>query len=449
MKRTSIYWKTVLISISIILISITILFSLFSILLPTITQNIQQQTFVNQIEKVRKEIEENGINASNLSNLEEVGIRLSILKGSEIIYPTFSSSLLDMELQEFTSNQSDEIVILYDPIAQEDTFIKEITVYHNDTPYTVTVYKYIYFSISDSKLLIQSIFPYFIGVGILVSLIFSHFYAKYFYRKINHLVKLMDKMKNQKTAFVTSKYSGDELHNLENEIISLHKQLCNEIQVVKKFEEERQLFLRGITHELKTPIMIMGVNIESILNLSQKSPHQQELLQECYVSLQAMSSLVNEILDIAKIEHIKDLKENQVSLAIEDLLETYHCLFEDRKISIDMQQNDNYFIKLPHHHLTKIISNIFSNVVKYAPTQSTFHIMMTETSIHFKNTMMDNATVNIDQALKAFTTFDDKEVSFQKSHGLGLYIISSILNQYQIPYHCWIEDNTFNFEIKK
>ncbi|MFV0394988.1 MAG: sensor histidine kinase [Coprobacillaceae bacterium] len=455
MKKISIYWKTVGISISIILITVVILFTLFSFLLPTITQDIQKQTFASQVERVKEEVETNGVDSSSLAEIEKKGISIFVIKNEEVIYPTFeilqdgTSIYFETSIPEEELIEGKDIYMIPTTENQEDTFVKEMIITHNNIEYKVNVFKYVAFTINDSQLLIETIFPYFIGVGIIVSICFSLIYANFFSKKIKHLGNVMKKMKTKEYSPTEFKENGDELQILENDIISLYKQLCNEIQIVQKLEEERQVFLRGVTHELKTPIMTMGVTIEGILDGVEEYQDQREMLYECYQSLHAMSSLVNEILDIAKIESVKDIGITSASKILREIQETYQYLLEDKEIMIEENIKQDFNITIPQNHLRKILSNIFSNVIKYTPANGKLYIEINSESLYFRNDMYKGVNVDINRALEAFVTYNDKETSLQKSHGLGLYIIVSILQQYNIQYMCWIENQQFHLRIER
>lgn len=452
MKKVSIFWKTMMITISIILITVIIIFGLFLFLLPTITQNMQKNTFNAQVEEIESTLSSTGIVEEEIKKLEKGGISVFILNGDDIVYPTLLLSNRDEDIIIDIDNLKEEELgdnnfeISLNLSNKENSFSHSFSLDDKGTKYDVMIYKYIDFSTDDSKDLVKSIFPYFISVGVLVSFIFSFLYASFFQKKIKNLINIMDDMKNNNFSFPTQYDKGDELQSLENEIVSLYKQLCDEVLIVQKLEEERQSFLRGVTHELKTPIMIMTVNIESLL---ENNDSNKEMLYECYHSLKVMSSLVSEILDVAKIETVKDIDIVSTEDVLDDVLETYQCLLEDKNISLNKVIFEDYLIRLPINHLSKIISNILSNVIKYATSNSMLYIEITDEYIHFINEMDNGSSIDIDRIMEAFVTFNDTEVFLQKSHGLGLYIISSILKQYDIVYSCWVENNEFHLRIGK
>ena len=104
---------------------------------------------------------------------------------------------------------------------------------------------------------------------------------------------------------------GDELKELENNIHAMYQnlqltmaQLSTEVTTVKRLEKDRQVFMRGATHELKTPIMAMTTMLEGMISQVEGFENHEEYLHKCYARLQSMSRLVNKMLEVSKIESV-------------------------------------------------------------------------------------------------------------------------------------------------
>lgn len=445
MKKLSIYWKTVVVSITIILVTVVSLFIVVSILTPHLTQEIQKERFNEQIEMIRESIEENGINADELEKLIENNLYFEIYENGEMIY---NSITIQVAYNPEQNNGNEENSFVIPSFMDTDTLEHEEEVKYQENVYDLFVTKTITFTMNESTMLLNKILPYFLIIGSIAAILLSIIYARFFSKKIKRLSTIMDKMKEKDYEPNNKEVDGDELQRLENDVNSLYSQLLEEITIVNKFEEERQLFLRGITHELKTPIMAMGVTIEGILAGVDGYDNYEDALSDCYQELQSMSNLVNEILDLAKIQSVKDVGTIEVSKAIDNVMEAYQFSFIDKHIHISRKQEGELYITIPENHFNKILSNIISNVTKYTPEYGKFSIEMSDKQLRFTNTVQSGTDINVDKIFDAFTTSDDEgDRELYKSHGLGLYITSSILKQYHINYQCWVENDQFYFEI--
>ena len=451
MRNISIYWKTVGISIVIMLITVGILFGLLGILAPSLTQSIQQEGFNARVEEIVEDIIKNGIDEEILNKYAEMGFVIITVNSNDIKAFDFSD-IFDNNINANDMNAEGEVYV--DEF--ESDFItlnvnnafyafREIT--HENMQYSLYIQKYSSFTVDDSHLLIRSIFPYFLTVGILVSIILSILYSRFFSNKIKHITHMTDQMKRKQYVIPKTFVQGDELQILENDISSLYQQLIEEIQVVEKLEEERQLFLRGVTHELKTPIMTMGVTIEGILAGVEGYHNVNASIRECYQELQSMSNLVNEILEIAKIETVKDVGSVSIQEIVNETLTRYQYVIADKSIILFTNVDCDIAITIPKNHLRKIVSNIVSNVIKYTPEHGAFTIVIEDNTLCFINDMYPNAVIDTNKIFDAFITYNDNQEKLQKSHGLGLYIIASILNQYHIAYDCYVENQQFHLHI--
>jgi len=428
-------------SIAIILITVSVLFLLFTFLAPTLTQRIQEDDFNAKVREILSEIEENRIQKEVLDAYYEDGILITIKRNEVVVYSSLRSELIIFEWY------TDYVKSLPEVYNQDQLFHVQSTI-HNGLLYEVQIMKHISFTVSDSYLLIQTIFPYFLLVGIVVSVILSVIYARFFTRKVKHLTDVTTQMKNKKYQIHPEEIQGDELQSLENDISGMYEQLINEIQVVKKLEEERQLFLRGVTHELKTPIMTMGVTLEGILAGVDGYRDIQVSLAECHQELQAMTNLVNEILDIAKIETVKDIGSVSIKEVVLETLTRYQLLIVDKSIRVSKALTEELQMTIPKNHARKIISNLVNNAIKYTPPNGQLTITIQKHKLCLINDMYEDANVEMNKIFNAFVTYHHDQDQFQKSHGLELYIIASILKQYNIAYSCFIEKQQFHFYIQ-
>ena len=445
MKKISIYWKTGIVSIAIILITIVILFIVISILTPSITQDIQKERFDNQVEEISDIVKSSGIDEEKLRKVSDHSLYYEISKNKQLLYNS-----IEVEVNPNNQQVESEESFLVPAFGEDQLFEKKEIVQYQDNIYELYATKTITFTQEESGLFLKKVLPYFLLIGIVAASILSLLYAKYFSNKINHLSSIMNQMKNKTYASKKEKIDGDELQKLENDINSLYTQLLDEIVIVNKFEEERQLFLRGITHELKTPIMAMGVTIEGILAKVDGYDNYELALQECYQQLQAMSNLVNEILELAKIQAIKDVGCIHVGVAIDQVLEMYQYSFVDKDIRVIKRYYGDGTFMIPQNHFDKVLSNLISNVAKYTPRKGEFIIEVNDNNVCFMNTIYKDAKIDVDKIFEAFVSSNvSNKDNFHKSHGLGLYICASILDQYSINYHCCIEDNKFCFVINR
>ena len=90
-----------------------------------------------------------------------------------------------------------------------------------------------------------------------------------------------------------------------------------------------------------------------------------------------------------------------------------------------------------------ILSNLISNAVKYTDVNGVINIGIVNDWLYIENSYGNNKISNMDEI------FDVKfDLNKENSNGLGLYIVSNILNNYNIEYKALQDEEFFIFKIK-
>lgn len=237
------------------------------------------------------------------------------------------------------------------------------------------------------------------------------------------------------------KQQGDELSDLENQIHSMYNQLILEMEKIKKFELDRQVFMRGTIHELKTPIMIMEMQLRELLECENLDQKQTDQVLDIQHRLDAMRQLVNGGLDISKLDSIVNHETVDVQEVVFNVLEYYETMSEDKHIVIDVMTKSRV-IEMHEKHLSTILSNVMSNAIRYSPNESTINITLDDHKLSVTNTF-EGSIEHVETLDKPFV----QGVLDSDGHGLGMYVVSNILQQYEIEYEYIIEGHLFTFNI--
>lgn len=169
--------------------------------------------------------------------------------------------------------------------------------------------------------------------------------------------------------------------------------LENEILERKKLEELDDLktqFFTNVSHELKTPLtLILGPLSNTIEKTTDRSSKESLLL--AYNNAERLNDLINETLDLAKIEKGKMELNKEARPIARDLIRgflSFSSLAEMRDIQLEghIHFSEDKFISCDIDKIEKILNNLVSNAIKFSPNGS--KVMMNAT-------MDDQLTVNI------------------------------------------------------
>jgi len=254
--------------------------------------------------------------------------------------------------------------------------------------------------------------------------------------------------------------------------IKLREQANFELQTANKAlkeakdeaEEASQLksqFVSTITHELRTPLYgvigITNVILDEHKELG-NSPH----LKSLKFSAKYLLSLVNDILQMNKIEEKRIVLENQIFNLADEITTIQNSVeyIADKnndKLTIEIDTGIPEFLIGDKLRLSQIIMNLVSNALKFTKNGEvslTADLKRVEDNIYFiefkiKDTGIGIAKKDQEKIFDKFVQIERKEEDYQGT-GLGLSIVTRLLKLYNSEIQLDSEENvgtTFSFTI--
>lgn len=232
------------------------------------------------------------------------------------------------------------------------------------------------------------------------------------------------------------------------------KPLIDIIESERMQEAKRKEFIATISHELKTPITIISGQIEGMIYNIGKYKDRDTYLQKSYESTQELKTLVEEMIQVSKYEILEkksETKELDLSSLIKRLLQRQSYLIEEKEIIVNFNDEENFIIKADEERITKAISNIINNGIKYSPNNSQLNIRLFNKDRNILE--IQNTGTTIDERLKdkIFKPFFRVEKSRNRKtggSGLGLYIVSQVLKEHNFKYNIRNKKDSVVFTIE-
>ena len=205
------------------------------------------------------------------------------------------------------------------------------------------------------------------------------------------------------------------------------------IQEANKAKNE---FLANISHELRTPLnSIIGfseVLKEKIFgDLNEK---QLEYIKDIYISGVHLLGMINEILDISKLES-KAMTVNYIDFllykAVEEVLNIIKPLADKKSISLERELDTSIEIQADYQKIQQILYNLLSNAIKFTSENGKIKVKIEKKDQNILIKISDNG-IGIDQKYhgKIFAKFVQLDSSYTKkesSTGLGLTITKELV----------------------
>ncbi len=231
---------------------------------------------------------------------------------------------------------------------------------------------------------------------------------------------------------------------------------------MEESDKQRTELMANITHELRTPVNGMKGMAENLLDTS-LTPIQQETVNIIIRCCNTMSKLINDILDMTKLEAGKLMLEQRrfnFKLFLDDIMAFNHVRINEKglKLIVNVAPNIPTYLIGDELRLGQVINNLISNAIKFT---SVGYIALdivineiTETQIDLFFMVMDTGIgMNKDDLDKLFKSFSQVDGSITRRFGgtgLGLSICKSLVELMGGSIHVESEKNkgsTFSFSV--
>ena len=220
--------------------------------------------------------------------------------------------------------------------------------------------------------------------------------------------------------------------------------------------EEQQNFMMAITHELKTPIAVTKLNLETLQKHKLEEAQQQRLIDNSLQETSRLDTLCNNLLISSQIEgggYKASFEEQNFSLLVTQCVHEFIIRFPKRKIIKKLE--DEIFVNGDFFLLQIAVNNLLENAIKYSPKESTVEVVLQKTVGKAVLKIIDEG-IGISEAdkQKIFQKFyraGNEATKRAKGTGLGLYLTSRISKRHNG--NIKIEDNPkagsiFTFSLK-
>lgn len=243
----------------------------------------------------------------------------------------------------------------------------------------------------------------------------------------------------------------------------MNEKLKEAIIASEQLSKAKSNFLSAISHELRTPLNGV-IGMSNILMLDNPREDQKENLNVLKFSANNLLSLINDVLDINKIESGK-IELEKAPFKIYDLAHNIYLAFRDRaerrglsfKLTISDDLNEIGIIG-DQTRLTQILSNLIENALKFTKVGSVnFSIKVkqkNEDEITLQFCISDTGIgIPTDKQELVFESFAQASTSTTRNYGgtgLGLAIVKNLLELHESTIAIQSEVNTgtsFTFEI--
>ena len=186
-------------------------------------------------------------------------------------------------------------------------------------------------------------------------------------------------------------------------------------------------FLRGASHELKTPLTSLKIVLENMQFKVGKYKDRDFYLEKCGEMVDELDAGIRELLLMSKMDSFEKSEWIKIAEVVEESLRRNQIMIAEKNLQMQIEVGEQK-IWLNRTALSMVLANLIGNAVKYAEEGGRISVQMRDGVLEINNSY-------------------GTSVNEQSGSGLGLYIVKNLLKRYGLKYEIWNQKKSFSFRI--
>jgi signal transduction histidine kinase len=205
-------------------------------------------------------------------------------------------------------------------------------------------------------------------------------------------------------------------------------------------DQMKSEFVSTASHELRTPLTSVHAALQLALTGSgdRLADEDRELLEISLANTERLVRLVNDLLDLSKLEAGRmpfDVSTMRVGALLDEAARGVHVLATTREARIVTNLGDGVeSMVADHDQILRVLTNLLSNALKYSPTGSLVHLSARDLGDAVEVAVEDEGPgippEQVDRLFRPFSRLGMQERQTSGGTGLGLAISRAIIEQH-------------------
>lgn len=306
--------------------------------------------------------------------------------------------------------------------------------YQNTEGKDILITIYIHSPVPMVKEARNSVFRYFlvsVGAAVIIAVLLVYIFSLRLSRPLKQIKNAAARISNGEFEKRLDIRSRDEI----GELAKAFNQMAVALQ---NLEEMRRGFIANVSHELRTPMTSIRGFIEGILDGTIPPERQNHYLTIVRDETNRLNRLVNDLLDLAKME-AGELKLNIMPVDINELLRKcvikLETLLLEKELTVDADfEEDDMLVKADADAIERVVYNLMHNAIKFTPAGGNIKLMTRAQKDKVEVEVSDNGVgideEELDMIWDRFYKSDKSRGRDKTGTGLGLAIVRNIINEH-------------------
>ena len=271
------------------------------------------------------------------------------------------------------------------------------------------------------------------GIVILMTLVLALILSRFIVRPIK---QINDESKNLSRGA----YDGNKVRSSSDEFMELNSTLMDANEDILKAEKAKKELLGNVSHDLRTPLtMIVGYG-EMIRDLPEEN--NEENINVIIDEAKRLSTLVDDLIDISKMESIKvELEKKVISLneLLASVYRQYELFCRNQGIDLRLEIGDDVSVELDVKRIKQVLYNFVNNALNYNDKKEKILAIGYEKHDDFYRVYVYDNGEGIDE--KDLSNIWDRYYKVDKEHkrhhlgsGIGLSLAKELIEAHGLNY---------------
>lgn len=215
--------------------------------------------------------------------------------------------------------------------------------------------------------------------------------------------------------------------------------VLSDITKQKELDRMKSNFIASVSHELRTPLVAIEKSISLILSkaVGEVPPPQEQFLVIADRNLKRLSRLINDLLDLSKLEAGKmELKKQNIPIekVIAEVMETLQTWAQTKAIALKKEVEEGLpDVSIDPDRITQVLTNLIGNAIKFTPQQGTITVKAKfgkekkDIQVSVADTGIGISPENIPKVFDKFYQIGERVSTDISGTGIGLSIAKEIV----------------------
>jgi two-component system NtrC family sensor kinase len=212
--------------------------------------------------------------------------------------------------------------------------------------------------------------------------------------------------------------------------------VMQDITHLKELDKLKSEFVSVVSHDLRSPLTSILGYVQLLERAGELNEAQKEFVKRVHSSVDNITSLIGDLLDLGRLETGLDLTLAPCSLneIIVQVVENVQMAIQDKKLKLELSlSEEEHFVQGDRKRLQQAFNNLVSNAIKYTPEHGKITIRMKNKDGQIISQIEDTGVgISPSDQPYVFDKFfrsDEVRDNFQGS-GLGLSIVKTVVERH-------------------